>query len=708
MPTVNIKSTYGAVGDGQRVTAIITANTASPHAVSATTAVWTPVTDVGKEIMIEGIGNSTAPNNLTLATTITAVAGDGKSITIAGSVVTNVSASSQVITWGTSDVAAFQAFNVAQQNVANVILTIPAGIYLLNSWPAGSIGNGAKWLRGIPGVQVIGSGSPLLAGFFSLGGFTWPTQEGVYPITGKVATVNRGASSVTLLTPSQYTRFQPGNTYTLSDGTVYVAGTKAVLSGIDTQGYGDPPNPGIWEFVTITNVNTSSGLITLSGPIRNTYLSTWPAFNTGSIFSSNQGGPATISMLDASWDTSVSITGIRFYTPAALCSMAVKNFTITSCTWLNEYGPDPSVNQNYTADSCDLSICNTEMDKTIENLFVQNGTTWRRPNFFSSSVENFYVKDSTISSLLKGFARNNIFTNSTIASIQFSPESYGYTNFISMSNCVVSSIDSTRTVVDTDIITAGWTISNGVITSPAPPIRWGLPGVIMNFRGQVSSETNFKVLELNTNGSITTSLTGQSSFPNVPLGSGTILSVAEIPYLFGYFENNTGCNDIVDLSQILARGKRFGEYSKRTYAAVPTGTQIDINSSPAGPIMYGLLKSLTINVSSAFTTAGTQTASIFGRFRANGIDLPVNGALTSWLPTVNLKTAGIRTWTATGGWSGVVAGDSLADPGQIWLTQSQVIWLNNTLSASDPGVISIEITTDQGFKPIAPILQLHS
>lgn len=708
MPTVDIKSTYSAVGDGQQVTAVITASSVTNvHTVSASTAVWTFGVDENKSIIIEGIGSASA-NNKALQTTITAVAVDGKSITIAGTVGTTVTGSSQVVTWGTSDTGAFQAFNIAQQGVANVTLTIPAGIYMLVTWASGAIGNSAWWLRGVPGVQVVGSGSPLLAGIMFLGGYTFPNQEATRPVTGKVASVSTGASSVTLLTPSEYTRFQPGNAYSMGLPSSYISGTKAILSGIDQQGYGDPPNPAIWEFVTITNVNTSTGVITFSSPIRNSYLSTWPVWKAGvSPDSTNEGGPATLRMLDVSWDTSMTITSVRFYTPDGLIYAWARDVTFNSCTWLNSYGPSPTVSQNYVVDGCDFSLCSTEVDKTVENFTIRNGTTWSTVFFQSSSVEKFVLSDSIISTRLKGLARNTVLINSTIAILQIGPESYGYTNSLQATNCVISSVDSTRTIEDSDVITAGWTISNGVITSPSPPIRWGIPGVIMNFKGQVPSETNFKVLALNSDGSIITSLTAQSAWPNVPKGGGTNLKVAQIPYLQGYFENNTGSADIIDLSQLLARGKRFGEYSKRTYSAAPTGTQIDINSSPAGPTMYGLMKTLTITVSPAFTTSGTRTLAVLGRFFAAALDLPVNGAQTSWLPSVNLKTSGARTWTLENGWSGVVAGDSLANPGRVWLTGSQTFFLSAAIDGVDTGVVSIEITTDQGFRPVMP-LRFHA
>src|SRR6185436_15420937 len=87
-----------------------------------------------------------------------------------------------------------------------------------------------------------------------------------------IATVSAGASTITLVTAGQTSRFSVGQ--------------YCCVSGINMQGAGDPPNLGIFEFRKILSIGV--GTLTFTEPLVNSYKDTWPAYTAG------RGGPATV------------------------------------------------------------------------------------------------------------------------------------------------------------------------------------------------------------------------------------------------------------------------------------------------------------------------------------------------------------------------------------------------------------------------------
>jgi hypothetical protein len=167
-----------------------------------------------------------------------------------------------------------------------ITLTILSGSVCMFSNLSGS---GNWFARGIKNLVVSGYGATLSDkngtgnGFF-LGGL------GIFggnAHSSRVATVAAGTSTVTLRNPSESARFTVGNW--------------ALMTGFDMQGYGYPPNPAFFEYVQITAINSSSGIITFAAPLKNTYKSRWPLYNPSNAFQSENGGPATLYVLDSSW-----------------------------------------------------------------------------------------------------------------------------------------------------------------------------------------------------------------------------------------------------------------------------------------------------------------------------------------------------------------------------------------------------------------------
>lgn len=156
------------------------------------------------------------------------------------------------------------------------------------------------------------------------------------------------------------------------------------------------------------------------------------------------------------------------------------------------------------------------------------------------------------------------------------------------------------------------------------------------------------------------------------------------------FENVTGTEQVVDLSQAAAQDKPIFSYTKRTYTSLPT-----TNITPI--TMHGSLVSLKVNVTKIYTGAqGTLTAGL-GQF---GFGVYSSGSYSTWNPRFNVKVLGERVITV-GSTTGTQTGDSnltLSNP--TWMTGS----FNPVLSASISGESSsvwpeftIEMITDQGW-----------
>lgn len=715
----DIKGTYSAPGGGTQATLVITSSVGSAH-LTATTAAWTTAS-VGDIIIVEGIDTQSDGGILFLGK-INGIDGDKMGVTLSGPATIEVIGSSQLVTWGPNNLTAFLDWKAANQGSTLNTLTFPdSDVYMVFNDTVTNIAENSYIARGVLNYIWDGQGhSPLIAGQFRFGTLANPQQAITFPVSARTAAVARGATGVQLLTAGQYTRFVPGNEYTLSNEQVYRAGTTAIMQCLEMQGpVSAPQNPYFWEYVTITDA-PASGAISFAAPLVNAYGTNYRDFTSGDAL--DVAGPATLFMLDAKWDARTVFKGMRFYHPSGLCYAQQRYVASTEgSVWLGQYGLCGSINEDYILDATSVPNALTEMDKLVWRCTIRNGSTVRIPWFQSASVENLLIEYSTVTERLKGTPKHAVLRNSTIAALQLGPDAYGITESIYASGNIISELDPTRPVYDADITDptgqTQFALSNGIMSIiggtgvGGPCVRWGIPGALIHFRAQKYSETAFRVTSCNPDGSVNTSMYRISAYPNVPLSGSTDLGVQAAPYLVGTFENNTGCDDIVDLSQIDARGKLFGEYSRRTYQRNPTGTQIAINAVPiGGPILYGQLRSITVGVSVAFTTAGALAMHVLGRFFANAIDLPpASSSLTSWLPIVDLKTIGTRAWNfGDGSWSGVVGADSLAIPtgGNVWLCDIEAPYISATVTDGDPGVVTVTLVTDQ-YPDIAPPIMLY-
>jgi hypothetical protein len=189
------------------------------------------------------------------------------------------------------DARAFMSFNSwAIKQTIPIVLTIPSGsVCNFASTPS-------TFAVGIKNLTVSGYGATFTTtlGSFFLGGFGIVQKKAASAL---IATVNAGTTSITLLTPSQTSKFTVGR---------YV-----LLTGGDLQGYGYPPNPWVFEYALVSAIDTATGKITLSAPLQYGYKSTWPSYYSGTSSSASEGGPATLYAFDPSWNTILEYKGLK-------------------------------------------------------------------------------------------------------------------------------------------------------------------------------------------------------------------------------------------------------------------------------------------------------------------------------------------------------------------------------------------------------------
>lgn len=572
------------------------------------------------------------------------------------------------------DGTAFDAFNtwlLANQGTSQVILTITSGRTCCWTAP-GTHGN--NWVFGAKNLIVSGYG----ATFSGCGGTGAPFFGGSGIIQDNltnalVQTVSAGSMTVTLVTAAQASRF--------------TVGRPTVLTGGSLQDGGYPPNPHTFEYITPSNINAGTGVVTFTTPLQYSYKSTWPSTSSTDTW---QGGPATLYALPANWDTQVEYRGLtlNFSDPVYA---AGRSITYTDVTVLGTNCVIPSGNGTWTMANGTMSNCGIEVDKMIDHLVFTGGTIRVLLNQSRSSANRMDLTNFTATTGVNGTTRNAVITGSTIASLTVGVQ-YGATDSVT---CTNSSIGAVVAGGGNDVLT-GLTMSGGTITASRAgnAQAWAVPNTWHFWRtGNYDYAKIFKVLDNTSNGANQDITTDQSgTFPFTPTDR-----IIGHPSPVMTFTNCTGSADAVDLSQAGAQGKPFGSYTKRTYVGVP-------QTSPTIPII-GTLAQINVAVNTAYT--GAQSTLTF-ELIAGGMNT-VNPNLTFtcgcpstfYDPTFNAKITGTRVIKSDGTVTGTQSGDAnLAEPVALWSAVRIAPVFSQNIGSEGAGTrpsISIEITTDQGI-----------
>jgi len=680
--TRNIVTDYGAVADGEWATTTLNV-TAGANVLTASSALWV-AGDVGKSIVVPTLAFGSSHH-----TTITAVGGGGTQATLAVNCPYTLTAYSAIVAWGTNNETAFQNFKNAYQG-QTVTLTIPAGGYLISS------GNFGGLFDGIRNITVNATGATLC-------GDLWQIQASAqYEAAGhsaRTASVTAGATSVTLTTPSQASRF--------------IVGDYAMMSGFDMQNLGYPTNHALFEYLRISAINAGTGQITFSTPLVNSYLSTWPVYNaTGTDF----GGPATLYAMDPRFDHTCVVNGL---TVAQFNQYGVSGLSLTfnNCVFegVGQIGPHPTMAKIVTFNNCTSLGSTLEVDKLVET-FTMTNCAWNGLAVQSSSINEMLLDNTDITFTLNGTPRKTTIRNgSAIGTLNPGPTTYGYARELIVRDSVVSNFGaptyhSSGHEIRSgdgsgDGVQADFTIASGVITIPSSmrfnmgASQWAITGgKVYLFDPNVGTIGQFTIADVadgpGSSVLVTTNmlLTGWPSRSYSPaLGLWLYTHTAPICT----FTNVTGCPEVVDLSGAPA-GAPLYSYSKRSF----TGS---VAASPYWQL-YGRVKKIVVTVTTAYTGAtGTVVANLL---LGNSLINMSTFADAAWAPIIDLKKTGTRTFDATANtypttWSStaVAAADTLPSQTAALWSPGNYRMVMTDISGQSSGTwpaFSVEIVTDQG------------
>lgn len=574
-----------------------------------------------------------------------------------------------------NDVAAFNSWNAfARATTTNtngqlIELYIPPGKQCM--FTSGSVVTN-NVLSGLKNSRLMGYG----ASFSGASGWAiGPTvagggicQRGINEATGcsaRMNSVSAGATSVFINTNSF-----SGSLATLCAR--FTAGRWAAVTGFTLQGGGFPPNPNYFDFVQIASTAncTSTGEISFTTPLANSYLSTWPEYFSGSAGEADDGGPATIYALGQFWGGESAIYGLAIdgtnATKATGRKVTLVDVTQTGaiCFW-------PGENQILTYTSYVGLNCDLEMDK-LTTTVVFNNVTLKRFHTQSSSIDNLVVNGGTFSTGIGGTPKNATISNATIPTLQIGPIAYGTPVSASCTNCVITNTmtgfgNSAKGAIPGFDIGANvaYTVSGGVFSTP-----WSLA---------VSASTD--------NGSGFARLT-------VPTTSG--LSA-------GYAFSSSGVYS------------PCGGACNVTVTAVINSTQFDANITSASATGSGTLKTdppWWASPGTNLSASGQNAAFGVSAFQVTGVTqnsthVFVATTLAGGYPNVplssgksNLPTQGLR-WTCTNCSGNSQAVDfSGAPPNIPFASYSRRTWTNSTALDSYPlwgKVTSIKINVTQAY-----------
>lgn len=614
---------------------------------------------------------------------------------------------------GTSDCyaawASWLAFLVARSVGDDITLTIPnagaggANTYVFNRFGfatqpmASGVDGGISVTINFSGVTLsngVSDGSGL-----NFSGKTIP-EDGA--ASAYIDSVNAGATSVTVKTLSDTSKFKVGN--------------MMLVHGLDLQGPGSVPiNPAFCEYVTVTNINAK--VITFTPALTNQYLDTWPFYNNPCPC-----GPATIVGLPAEWHVDLTVNGgtMAMNNASGFVSAIGRNVTLNNVT-NTLTAISPSICYRFIANNCTLNGT-MEIDKLLQYATF-NGGTAHRILFQSMGAVNVNFTNVVFDSGggILGTGRFTTVTGCTIPSngiFSPGPQGYGRADTLTANfNNIGCAFSFRSAVTDPNVGAQGFISMNGstmIYTGNNVP-RWAVPGTWCFLGGsKFNSNYVFQVIAVRqnaTNTLIDTTLSnftvGSRGFPSVPVGGfDPSIHVHPCPIWFG--TGNIGGADAIDYSQAGAQGKPLWSYSKRQYSDGNLKTQ------PSIPV-WGSLIAMNMNVSVPYTGASPLTLEVCGNGGGDFItpDRTVAFGFLGFDPTLNLKQPGTRSITQSS--VSTQSGDSLGSaPGNIWAADLQTIFGSRDISGESSSLwptFSIEYITDQGIGPktAAPLqLRLHA
>jgi hypothetical protein len=705
--SVDIKADYGAVGDGQLQTLTVSF-TAGSNNLTVLSNTFTGV-DVGKVICVSGwltaVGSSggnpsggqgysaaspTVPATISSVGTFTS---GSQTLTLTGPAAAQTATGQALqVEWGTSDYGAFASFNTAQAGNSSVVLTIPAGRYVLAT---ASTGNSMPVGKGIKSLTINGTGSPILSDLLGGGNGAALNFNGAPLFNDNTAesliqTVNAGSTVLHMVTTA--------------DAAKYSANTWAWMTGYDIQGFGSPPNHQWSEFVFITAVNTGVGTVTLQSPLKNSYKSTWPKWGFGSVGSGSPsytggsfslGGPATLYLIDQNWNTVQIWNGVGFRWTPTLGNGCGRSITINNAVF-ESFPFNVSFQQSCAINGIRGTVgVLWELDKGTEYFSLSDATirglSIQSPSPFNVMLDTVIVQNQFLST-----TKNWAMQNCTIPSgMGFGASSYGICERLYVADCAFAGQTVLGGVKETNITTTGgYSCTNGLISrlksgGTGEPPQWAVPGGYFFIGSRFNYENAvWRCLDIWDNGTTLFIQTDQSGgFPPTIGGTGDIAIIGSPPIIT--YVGNFGCDDAVSWSAVSSPSRMLTQWDMTYNGNIGA-------SNPAHQVkVSGQLVSITITVGAGYSAGTLNLDSPFVVVKPGNTQL-------QWTPVVDLTVAGTRVINANGtvtGGGGADANLAAPNSGNIWLVSDQITVAMS--GATGSGSVRLQIKTDAGFQAIA-------
>jgi hypothetical protein len=333
----------------------------------------------------------------------------------------------------------------------------------------GLVWNGTLGGPAVKNTTIWGYGTRITSNVY-IGG------DGVYSDNlhnAKIQSATAGATTVTLITASEASKFAVGDW--------------ALVAGLELQGTGGyPPNFQFFEYKLITaNSGTGTGIITFSGGLKNSYLSTWPVTFAGSS-SLPQTGPASIYLMPPGWNINVKVLGLEMpsLVPPSTVIVIGRDVMLMDITW-KRHSPSPTQNANawfiYNNFGSDPVFDQAEFDKNVDAVSVVR--SFGNQILFQSVVANTFTLTSSQFAVLNGSAINTRIDNSVIDLYVMGPVIYGHgVSINAVGSTITTARPSAHTVNKTLFSFSAGTFS---VANANPSVweawSWGIPGMKYDF-----------------------------------------------------------------------------------------------------------------------------------------------------------------------------------------------------------------------------------
>lgn len=304
------------------------------------------------------------------------------------------------------------------------------------------------WIdNGIQNAVIWGYG----ARFNSLTFGGWGYGNAVSSVSGLnttalFQTVSAGSSTVTLVTASDSALFTTNVWVALTAQTIQTFG-------------GNPSNQTFFEYNYITNINAGTGVITFAIPLSNNYKSTYPQLDPGNVNFINQGGPATIYLLEPTWNTNARFMGMLLTHSTGLFQplMIGKHVVAQDVQFGSFSNFAPTASKDLWI--INSGVGNYEIDKNIQNLWSINNSNTNQMSMQSGSV-NLVIQGGNSVLAMNGTPRNTSISNFTVSAIRAGPTVSGTQSNLSLDGVTVtSSLDNPKSCNISD-----FSFSLGILT----------------------------------------------------------------------------------------------------------------------------------------------------------------------------------------------------------------------------------------------------